>query len=277
MASGAFSLNFPAWPNDGLQLITAGIDLSSQDAGTACCIIDWKGSKAVVHSLEVKVDDQRLCHVMREASLTGIDIPLGWPALFVDAVTRYCGGEPWPKNYRHQQDKRDYYLRRTDIWVSELPPLRGIVPPRPLSVAADRIAIPAMRAAALLSKALTSEPIDGSGRIIEVYPAAALWQWGFRSTGYKGRGHESERTALVDQFLRSLCGSLEISPADRMTCETNDDALDALIAACVARAHLLGLTHSVPDGEHDAARREGWIFLPSFEDPTQLFASMTNE
>jgi hypothetical protein len=213
--------------------------------------------------------------VIREASLTGIDIPLGWPALFVDAIARYSGGEPWPKSYCHQRDKRDYYLRRTDIWVSELPPLRGTAPPRPLSVAADRIAIPAMRAAALLSEALTSEPIDGSGRIIEVYPAAALWRWGFRSTRYKGRGHVSERATLVDQFLRSLCGSLEISPADRMTCETSDDAFDALIAAVVARAHLLGLTHSVPDGEHDAACREGWIFLPSCEDPTQLFASMT--
>ncbi len=48
--------------------------------------------------------------------------------------------------------------------------------PQPLSVSTDRIALPAMGAASLLSRLPERAPLDGSGVIVEVYPAAALHQ-----------------------------------------------------------------------------------------------------
>ena len=66
----------------------------------------------------------------------------------------------------------------------------------PLAVAADRIAMTAMRAARLLAKVHDSgESVDRSGkthRFVEVYPAAALKTWGLRFKSYKSKGLEKE-------------------------------------------------------------------------------------
>src|SRR5262249_19256695 len=54
----------------------------------------------------------------------------------------------------------------------------------PLSVSSDRIAIPAMRAAALftrLAEKADSVARDGSGKVVEVYPAVALRIWGLNA------------------------------------------------------------------------------------------------
>lgn len=71
--------------------------------------------------------------------------------------------------------RRQLAFRRTDE------PVRAATGLVPLSVAADRIAHPAMRCAGLLARlALEGQPVDrsGSGVVVEVYPAASLKQWG---------------------------------------------------------------------------------------------------
>ena len=84
----------------------------------------------------------------------------------------------------------------------------------------------------------TAFPLDGRHRVVEVYPAAI------------------ERTAA---------GWLRWKPGAREACAHTDHALDAFICAVVARAIMLGLVHSVPVGNVEAARAEGWIAVPAYD------------
>jgi hypothetical protein len=53
-------------------------------------------------------------------------------------------------------------------------------------------------------------------------------------------------------------------------CGRSDDALDALIAAMVARAAAVGLCEPVATDQRRAAQVEGWIALPSPRSLEQL-------
>jgi predicted nuclease with RNAse H fold len=234
---------------------TAGIDLSSQDRKSAACVMDWSGYEAEIISLDVNVSDEVIARLIGEVDKLGIDIPLGWPIAFVEAVARHSHDATWPETYRHA-DIEAYRYRRTDVYV------RGQVGLAPLSVSTDRIGIPAMRAAALLATVSPRVPLDGSGTVVEVYPAAALRRWGLSWRRYKGADHEEERRALVQAFAGRIGDRLSLSPTDRRRCEDSDDAFDALIAACVARASAVEAVDRIPDADRDAARREGWIALP---------------
>src|SRR3954468_5028462 len=124
---------------------------------------------------------------------------------------------------------------------------------RPLSVSTDKIAVIAMRCAHLLSRwAADGERIDrtGTGNFVEVYPAGALARWGLR-VGLK-KPPLPEMVAGIAQTLPNLV-------FDRELCETNDDAL---VAALVGRAAVLGLTDGPPDSLREQAAEEGWIHLP---------------
>jgi hypothetical protein len=56
----------------------------------------------------------------------------------------------------------------------------------------------------------------------------------------------------------------------RGACVRSDDALDAVLAALIARAGALGLTVK-PEGEDlELARTEGWIHLPAKDSLAQL-------
>jgi predicted RNase H-like nuclease len=135
----------------------------------------------------------------------------------------------------------------------------------PLSIAADRIAVPAMRAARLFSQlAARGEPVDrtGKGRVVEVYPASALRRWGLPADRYKKAKGRAVRCELIGQ-LESQAGSwLTLSPAVRERCQADDNSLDALVAALVARAAARGLCEAVPTELAELAAREGWIALP---------------
>jgi predicted RNase H-like nuclease len=119
-----------------------------------------------------------------------------------------------------------------------------------------------MRAAALLAAIRPRVPLDGSGRVVEVYPAAALRRWGLAWRHYKGSDHAEERHVLVETFAVHTGDWLGLSDQDRRRCEDSDDAFDALIAACVARASAIDAVEPIPEAYLDSARREGWIALP---------------
>ena len=122
-----------------------------------------------------------------------------------------------------------------------------------------------MRAVHLLSEVVEKgETIDrsGHGRFVEVYPAAALSIWGFRSTGYKRVKGASVRNQLVTEFVRRTERWLELGQDAKNKCKASDDAFDALIAALVARAAATGHCETTPPEDLDAARKEGWIALP---------------
>jgi hypothetical protein len=235
---------------------TVGIDFASQARETAACVIEWLPRGARVVELTCGVDDAAVLELIARVDKAGIDVPLGWPIAFAEAVATYASGGPWTVTYQHA-DAAAFRLRRTDIVVRNQVP--GIVP---MSVAADKIAIPAMRAAALLSQSTPPVARDGSGVVVEVYPAAALTRWGLDCRRYKGSKRIEERRCLVTEFLGRAGQHFQMSEQDRGSCERSDDAFDAVIASFVARASAVGLVESIPLEDHGLARLEGWIAIP---------------
>jgi predicted RNase H-like nuclease len=148
-------------------------------------------------------------------------------------------------------------LRRTDLWA-----WRQLGFPPPLSVSTDRIALPAMRAASLLSGLPDRVALDGSDVVVEAYPAAALRRWGHPSRGYKGTKGSEARGSLVRGLLVETEAWLHLSDEQVNRCLSSDDAFDALVAALVARAATLSMVEPIPDEDRVAATREGWIAIP---------------
>jgi hypothetical protein len=181
----------------------------------------------------------------------GLDVPFGWPTAFVASVHAWSKGESW------QDAGANLWLRSTDLVVQQIK--------QPLSVSSDRIARTAARAARVLS--LVAEaglPVSraGNGKVVEVYPAAALRRWGLPCTGYKRKKPECRavRERIVEILIAQA--SVTITVAHRDLCVCHDHALDALVAALVARAHAIGLCDPIPEPERDLANIEGWIALP---------------
>ena len=236
-------------------MLTAGVDLASQAAKTAACVIDWSDQRATVVELTVGVDDDSISELIGRVSKLGIDVPLGWPIAFADAMSDYSSDRMWPIAYRHS-DNASYRYRRTDLWV-----WKNLGTSPPLSVSADRIALPAMRAAALLSRLPHPTARDGSGVVVEVYPAAALRRWDLPSRQYKRKENSDARRELVARLLAETTWlSVDSSGVD--LCIASDDALDALVAALVARAAATGLVEPIPREDLTSALREGWIAVP---------------
>lgn len=148
-------------------------------------------------------------------------------------------------------------FRRTDLHVMEA------VGWWPLSVSTELIAVPALRAAALLDRIVPGCDRSGAGAIVEVYPAAALKRWGFVSRGYKRTKGKAVRVGLVDAFRAATTAWLRADAACWERCVRSDDAFDAVIAALVARASALSLCDPCHEGVREVAAREGWIALPA--------------
>nr|WP_246158787.1 DUF429 domain-containing protein [Micromonospora palomenae] len=132
----------------------------------------------------------------------------------------------------------------------------------PLSVAADRIAHAALRCAGLLAMlAPAGQDVDrcGGGRIVEVYPAAALCRWGLTYCGYKGRGQQVQHADLVTA-LRGAAPWLELGAFEAL-CRRSHDTLDSVIAALNARAAAIGVATQPDDEQRMIARIGGWIAL----------------
>jgi len=141
-------------------------------------------------------------------------------------------------------------------------------------VSADKIALPAMRCATLLTHVAEQVGVDavsrdGSRLCCEVYPDPALRRWTdhapeglARRESYKGRAAAEKRIAL----LSALRAQLPLDDTDRLLEKVGlqDDYLDALICALVARAVELEQTYGPETkAELERAQVEGWIHLPS--------------
>jgi len=204
----------------------------------------------------------------------GIDAPFGWPEPFLDALAAYRAAPEWPIGMDDPPD--ECRLRETDRAVYRR------AKKWPLSVSANYIAMAAMRCASLLTdigRHTGPEGVarDGSGLCCEVYPDPALRYWtnhapeslAPRET-YKGAAAAERRTAL----LAAIRAQLPIDdPDDRLEkVALEDDYLDALVCALVARAAELGVTHEPETKlERERAQVEGWIHLPS--DRLELLAT----
>lgn len=237
-------------------MLTAGIDLGAEPDRTARAVVLWRDEAAEVIEAAVGVDDGEIVDTVRRAAKTGIDCPFGWPERFIDLVVAHRNADLTVPASADRSWRRSLVLRVTDEHV------RAVTGLTPLSVAADRIGHVALRCAALLAvlRSLGVDcPRDGSGRVAEVYPAAALQRWGLAHRGYKRAVNTSARNRLVDEL--AVHSWLTLGAAEA-TCRSSDDALDAVLSALVARAVAVNATEVPPSDLVASARTEGWIHLP---------------
>ena len=238
-------------------MITVGIDMASRPERTAACRLQWQTGHATILEVKSGVTDQNILDLLRDPpDKIGIDVPLGWPTEFVDAVSRHARGRPFGT-----ASQRELAYRATDRNLGESG--QGW----PLSVSADRLAYPAMRAARLLGALDRS----GQGAVVEVYPAVALRRWGLPHRSYKGLVNRRLLEELLTA-LRAKAPWLTVT-SHQWTQLTNDDnCADALIASLVARSAVLGRCDPVPPDQLERARREGWIAVPQADGLGQLGA-----
>ena len=241
---------------------TLGVDVAAGHKKTMVARMSWTPERASLVELHREADNETILGLISDPLVekVGIDCPLGWPVGFIEFVVAHRDHRLAPGVAEEGEARLQLAYRRTDLAVRRLP--RGL---NPLSVSTDRIGRAAMRVAGLLA-ALEDRgvPIDraGAGRIVEVYPAAALKQWGLPFRSYKGAG--TGLPALAGEFFDRTAEWLEITADDRLWCERSDDVFDAVVAAVIARAATLPEAVTTPDSQEDwhAARTEGWIAVP---------------
>ncbi len=240
---------------------TLGIDLAAEPTDTAACEITWLADTAHGRLYTDHLDDDRLLAFIEDADKIGVDCPFGWPEPFVNAVAAHAHGQAWPgRGQPGPGHRRSLRYRLTDEVVHQQ------VGVWPLSVSTDRIGVTAMRCATLLDAlAAVGQPVDrtGDGRVVEVYPAAALKYWGLPHQGYKKADGALVRAQSLDRLLAKL-PTLRLDRDALRRCLHSDNAFDALVCALVARAVAVGLTTPPRPGDQiERARVEGWIHLPS--------------
>lgn len=225
-------------------MITLGIDLSSMPKNTAACCIKWGKKRALAESPHFNCTDERLDMLIGNADSVGIDAPFGWPQEFTSAVNEW-NFTTWNERVRDR-----LRFRLTDLWVKEHCGLT------PLSVSSDRIALPAMRAMALLRRHGVSDR-SGDGKFFEVYPASSLKAWHLPHNEYKKPEQHKERKSILQKLFKQA--PWLDAPADYAE---SADGLDSLIASLTVRAAAQKITRRPPSDQADLARREGWIHLP---------------
>ncbi|QCP06528.1 DUF429 domain-containing protein [Brevibacterium sp. CS2] len=251
--------------------VWCGIDLAADPRRTGLAFLteDPSDHRVRVESVTVGADDEAIIAAVLRAARAGVDVPFGWPQPFVELVGAHARGGEWPARPTGDGWRRRLAMRTTDLLVHER---TGLVP---LSVSADRIAHPAFRWAAIaarLGQSGADTARDGTGRACEVYPAAALKRWGLPHRGYKRTDGGERRRALVQQLAATLPW-LDWQGSEAL-CADSDDALDAVVAALLAREIDRGRFVRPEPEQDEAARAEGWICLPTdLPTPPAHFAS----
>lgn len=200
------------------------------------------------------------------AQVVAVDVPFGWPKPFIDALQAHEIGVAFDR------DRSRYMYRYTDLWVTnQLPGLiqADAAPPRPLSVAADKLGVAAMVGTIFLDNVedgFDLLPRSGgvSPAMIEVYPALSLWAWALPRAGYRGtdNGARAVRGSLLGK-LREAFG-FDASEQITATLIEVDHCFDALVAALTGQEYAHRNTFDPPDSlDHDVLRVEGWIRCPS--------------
>lgn len=234
-----------------------GIDLAAEAVRTGLAVVRGQGESCIVEHVQVGADDEALVAEVRPGGRTGIDVPVGWPMRFVDFVSAHARGTLLRPVSTGSEWRRSLAMRATDLEVHRR---TGITP---LSVATDRIARAAMRWAGIEAR-LRDEGVevarDGSGVICEVYPAAALKCWSLRHNGYKGLKNAAQLSVLVSAVSERFPW-LDWNGNEGL-CSRDDNAFDVVVAALIAREAELGRCEPPPQHLQEAARREGWIWLP---------------
>jgi len=196
--------------------------------------------EAYVHGVSTRAVDD-IVELAGQVDLIAVDSPFGWPAAFVDALAAHQAGEPWPAG----ADRDPLRHRVTDIRVRETIGLW------PLSVSTDMLGVTALRCAHLQDRLARevwggeAAARDGSGALVEVYPAGALKLWELTFRGYKGRDGESARREMMARLAAAVSGRAGLAPLVEAAI-ASDHVLDAIVCALVGAAVAEGSTR-LPD------------------------------
>lgn len=233
----------------------SGIDLAADPAKTGIASVHVHSAGLALVDAHLGASDNDVAATVGASQLAGIDIPLGWPRGFREVDNAHAAGALSPPASTGPDWRRGLTNRFTDLEV------RRIAGAVPLSVAADRIAHPALRwtgiEARLRADGLSTNR-DGSGRVAEIYPAAALSMWGLPHRGYKG--HDAAGRIAI---MAGLTSRFDIDWAGfETTVEKSADVLDAVIAALVAHEVRAGRCVPIPADKADLVAEEGWIWVP---------------
>ncbi|WP_052333764.1 DUF429 domain-containing protein [Corynebacterium jeddahense] len=135
-------------------MIFAGIDLAADPARTGIATLEAAGEELLLLDVSLNASDPTTASRIRASERTGIDVPLGWPRAFREVIALHAvrtlepqeGGAEW---------RRGLVNRFTDL---EARRIAGVVP---LPVAAERIAYPALRWAAIEAR-LRADGMDAA-------------------------------------------------------------------------------------------------------------------
>lgn len=234
-----------------------GVDLAADPKRTAIAVLSETGT---IESVQDFATDTDIVTAIKTTQHAGVDVPLGWPTPFVDFLSDHARNDLPVTADTGRSWRRNLTLRLTDQVIHER---TGITP---LSVSASLIAHPAMRWAGIeahLREINIDVSRDGSGAIYEVYPAAALLRWGLPHRGYKGAENAAIRATMLAQ-LSDIFPDLDWRD-EAEQCVRNDNVLDAVLAALIARESARGNCYHPKPNERERARSEGWIWLPKAE------------
>jgi len=246
----------PAGETHDMRVI--GVDCATDDSKVGIALGVCEAGNLRVLRVEICSRERHAAIVAAEwlagasEGLVAIDAPLGWPTSLVAALANHSAGSAITIA------PNDMFRRETDRFVQRT------IGKTPLDVGADRIARTAHAALDMLHKLRkkTGNEIRlawNPGSVlqveaIEVYPAATLSVYGFRSSGYK----EAPQGPAREEIVRQLGGVLTL-PADTSRMLVSGDALDAVVCLLAARDFLDGT--AMPPEHVVLAQREGWIWV----------------
>jgi hypothetical protein len=212
----------------------------------------------VLETDRVHRDDDGLRELIREVGeaggRVGIDVPLGWPRAFVDALA----GLPDTVAFVEHATTGAFPFealryRPTDVWIRDLR-LTGPTgrPVRPMTVSTDRLGAATMRWQAI-RHGLPPDLVAAT--VVEVHPVAARAIWGLP------RGEEQPAPG---RFRLELVRSRPPRQVERAGgTDLNEHEQDAVVAALVAAAHFAVEGVCRHGDEPCTAAEEGCTFLPS--------------
>lgn len=236
--------------------LTWGLDVSTDKAKTAAVALDWstQGEARVV-------DVRRPLHAADIAPLISkhresrwaVDVPFGWPDLFVALMAdRHDGPLPaeampaaadW-ETWRTRQVAQ----RRTDRFLTHDPRIKTRPLPASFQLLGATAAMWVLVEAQLVSLGVAIDRAGLKGAVCETYPSAALSAWGF--------GKAKRTWPELQSNFPFLTADEHLFPQF-----ASDDVCDAVVCALVARARDLELTIGPPADALAAGRREGWIHV----------------
>jgi hypothetical protein len=249
-----------------MEKLTWGLDVSTDKNKTAAVALDWstpgKARVVDVHRPLRAVDVAPLIAKHRD-SRWAVDVPFGWPDLFVELMAdrhkgaAACGGDADRGGLEAVADSAGRTTAHRPVPhrrpANQDPSPSGVVPTarrhrRNVGVGRGALGLPRGR----------DRPSRSRRRRVRDLSVGGLAAWGY------GKAKQPWSTLQTNFPFLTAEDNLHSQFA-------SDDVCDAVVCALVARARDLDLTIGPPDGQVAAGRREGWIHVSC--EPSDLLAS----